>query len=74
MIQDSATKRDVNLTWPWESCFRPGQRVAMSMIFNSSNPSMACPNCQDKNGDNPELDKDIEWYALMKQFSAWTYR
>jgi hypothetical protein len=32
-IQDSVTKRDIDLRTDWEVCFSPGQRVDMSMIF-----------------------------------------
>ncbi|OBT46768.1 hypothetical protein VE00_02643 [Pseudogymnoascus sp. WSF 3629] len=33
VIQDSATKKDVNLGMEWDLCFSPGQRVEMSMVF-----------------------------------------
>jgi hypothetical protein len=52
-IQDSATTNDIDLSRDWETCFRPGQRVDMSMIFNRwHNPensvpdeSHKCPSC-----------------------------
>jgi hypothetical protein len=58
-IQDSATKEDVDLAAPWETCFYPGQRVAMSMVFNSQNPITHCPKCSTDNA-GPE-DEDVEW-------------
>jgi hypothetical protein len=32
-IQDSVTKRDIDLRTDWDVYFSPGQRVDMSMIF-----------------------------------------
>jgi hypothetical protein len=69
-MQDTATKRDVDLSSPWETCFRPGQRVAMSMIFNSAKASnMYCPTCNEDNGDDFAEDEDTEWYKL-KSFAV----
>ncbi|CZR68083.1 uncharacterized protein PAC_17982 [Phialocephala subalpina] len=60
-IQDTGLKSDIDLTGPWESCFRPGQRVDMSMVFVSKkNPSQSCPACQQDNGDGFEEDQDVE--------------
>jgi hypothetical protein len=68
VIQDAATKLDVDLTLPWEACFSPGQHAVMSMVFNSAKASnMSCPKCYDKNGDNAAQDEDIEWYAPNSQ-------
>ncbi|MCJ1388381.1 hypothetical protein MMC18_001228 [Xylographa bjoerkii] len=46
-IEDAVTKREVDLSQSWELCFRPGQRVWMSMVFNRphAHPRF-CPNCQ----------------------------
>jgi hypothetical protein len=69
-IQDATTKLDVDLTLPWEACFRPGQHTVMSMIFKSAKASnMACPTCNDKNEDNFAQDEDIEWYAPNPQLN-----
>ncbi|KAL2066145.1 hypothetical protein VTL71DRAFT_2216 [Oculimacula yallundae] len=62
-IKDLATDRDVNLELPWKTCFIPGQRVAMSMIFKSSNYKedvLCCPQCSDSNEDTRDYDQDIE--------------
>jgi len=60
-IQDSASKMDVDLSSAWESCFCPGQRYDMSMIFTSREASIqSCPKCHENNGDKYE-DEDIEW-------------
>lgn len=65
VIQDAATKLDVDLTLPWEACFTPGQHTVMSMVFNSKKtPKMCCPNCHDNNGRNAQnvvKDEEIEW-------------
>ncbi|QKX62296.1 uncharacterized protein TRUGW13939_09455 [Talaromyces rugulosus] len=49
VIEELGTQSSIDLAGPWETCFYPGQRVAMSMIFKqqhqtkSSNSS--CPRC-----------------------------
>ncbi|ESZ93230.1 hypothetical protein SBOR_6386 [Sclerotinia borealis F-4128] len=44
-IQDSATKRDIQLQDDWELCFSPGQKVEMSMIFRQVQVSNNCARC-----------------------------
>jgi hypothetical protein len=62
VIQDSILKRDIDLTKPWESCFRPGQRVDMSMIFLSEkDTTQCCPACHQET--NFPADHDIEWFV-----------
>jgi Fungal N-terminal domain of STAND proteins len=63
-IQDSIKRRDIDLTATWESCFQPGQRVDMSMIFTSAKSlSHSCPACQEDHGDGFTEDQDIEWFG-----------
>lgn len=63
-IQDSIKRRDIDLTAAWESCFQPGQRVDMSMIFTSAKIlSHSCPACQEDHGDGFTEDQDIEWFV-----------
>jgi hypothetical protein len=63
-IQDSFKGRDIDLAAAWESCFRPGQHVDMSMVFTSAkNLSQSCPACQEDHGDGFTEDQDIEWLA-----------
>lgn len=60
-VQDSVTKHDINLESAWEAVFRPGQKVAMSMVFNSAKATnMYCPTCREDNGDDFAEDEDIE--------------
>lgn len=59
-IQDTCLKRDIDLTGPWEGCFRPGQRVDMSMVFTSKKPSQSCPACRCENSDQFKENQDVE--------------
>ena len=62
IIQDSASNRDINLASPWDTCFRLGQNVAMSMVFNSAKAlTTNCPTCHEDAGDGFAEDEDIEW-------------
>jgi hypothetical protein len=46
-IQNSATKRDINIYDDWEKCFYPGQRVEMSVIFERRwQTGSTCPGCR----------------------------
>ena len=46
VIQETHTKRQIDLTQDWELCFLPGQRVDMSMVFRIAVIGRkACPNC-----------------------------
>ena len=46
VIQETSTKRDIDLTRDWDLCFLPGQRVEMSMIFKRPmQPYRTCPSC-----------------------------
>lgn len=64
-IQDSITKRDVDFSLPWESCFCPGQRVDMSMVFNSTEASnRGCPKCHEDNDNDFTEGQDVEWFVL----------
>ncbi|OBT71103.1 hypothetical protein VF21_09512 [Pseudogymnoascus sp. 05NY08] len=60
-IADVASDRDVNLGSAWETCFYPGQYVAMSLIFDSAKHSTwYCPKCRKPPADDFATDKDIE--------------
>lgn len=58
-IEDAATLKDVDLSSPWETCFYPRQRVAMSMVLNSQKSITHCPKCFADNA--AQEDADIEW-------------
>ena len=60
VIQEEGTCIDIDLSQTWESCFFPGRRVNMSMIFaRSKNTDMDCPKC--KAVIKGESGRDIEW-------------
>ena len=59
-IHDTWTKRDIDLSQPWEECFSPGQHVEMSMIFDSPRAcSTSCPGCHCE--CEVPARKDVEW-------------
>ena len=65
-LEDSKSKRDLQLTKPWAVIVRPGQRISMSMIFRLEwNPRAGCPGCGEKNVGS-DL-KDVEWYIYYLQ-------
>jgi hypothetical protein len=65
VIQDTATKRDIDLAQDWEVCFLPGQRVSMSIIFDLPEPwslgHAICPKC--KCIYEGLVETEIEWYS-----------
>ncbi len=64
-IQDTVTKRDLSPSLPWESCFCPGQRVDMSMVFNVTGAfEKGCPKCYEDNDDVFSDGQDVEWFVL----------
>ncbi|MCJ1388796.1 hypothetical protein MMC18_001646 [Xylographa bjoerkii] len=48
-IQETHSKRDIDLNRDWDCCFLPGQRVEMSMIFRQRDKAITdsdvCPGC-----------------------------
>ncbi|KAI9736967.1 MAG: hypothetical protein M1834_000556 [Cirrosporium novae-zelandiae] len=59
VIQDTCSKREIDLSQDWEMCFLPGQRVDMSMVFNSTTGAdNTCPNCREIS--NGAADKEVE--------------
>jgi hypothetical protein len=65
-ISEVATKRDIDLLQSWSRCFRPGQKVNMSMIFDLSprNKDNGCPVCGFINSGSS--DTEIKWYERFK--------
>jgi hypothetical protein len=63
-IQDSYTKRDVDLSSPWEACFSPGQHIDMSIQFYTSGyRKECCPICFHECNGAPGTD--VDWYARL---------
>ena len=44
-FQDRYLAKDVERCHSFESCFLPGRRIDMSMIFKQINPCKSCPKC-----------------------------
>jgi hypothetical protein len=62
VIQEHATRREIQRNFPWEVSFLPGQRVDMSLIFERQEKVSAqttCPRCQSVS--DGLLDTDILW-------------
>ena len=46
-LEDTRTKRAIDLQWPWHQCLLPGQNIDMSMIFSSAETvGSTCPGCR----------------------------
>jgi hypothetical protein len=65
LIEDSRTNRKIDLSWPWKVCFKPGQRVNMSMIFENlrsgERRETTCPRCHEVNDCG--TDHERAWYV-----------
>lgn len=74
ILEESRTKRRIDLSRDWDSCFLPGQRVEMSMTFQISREGgNDCPGCKatprllpSASYEQPDEDQDIEC-------NVWTY-
>ena len=67
VIQESATRREIGRSSPWEASFLPGQRVIMSMLFNDSTSSTSsCPSCQ--TSTNEPQNCEIHWSVTSSSF------
>ncbi|CAN9435241.1 unnamed protein product [Alternaria alternata] len=55
-IEELGTQSLINLTESWDSCFYPGQRVAMSMIFKQwqGDAKSSCPRCGTEHQESTE--------------------
>ena len=61
VMQESAAKREIERSRPWEASFLPGQKVVMSMLFDDAQGNMtSCPRCQTPS--QMSQDSDIQWY------------
>jgi hypothetical protein len=71
-IQESSSKRKLDLTAPWDSIFLPGRKVNMSTVFRRPQTSMSsCPGCQTENKiEDSNKGSEIQWYVNISIFSA----
>ena len=62
-IQESTSRKKLDLYGRWETVFLPGRRVNMSMVFHQSQTSMSsCPGCQTENEvGSGGMDSEIQW-------------
>ncbi|KAH6842363.1 hypothetical protein B0I37DRAFT_381750 [Chaetomium sp. MPI-CAGE-AT-0009] len=56
VIEDDGTKRDIDLTSDWETCFFPGQRVSMSMVLKRNSVMATCPACLTESGSTNDVE------------------
>lgn len=67
-LQDTALKKTLDLSRPWESLFRPGRKVIMSILFQQAKTTVSsCPGClkedmQDGAGDG---DAHVQWCVTL---------
>jgi hypothetical protein len=63
VIQEHVTRREIRRNQPWETSFLPGQRIDMSLVFESQEqkdlPQTTCPRCQTTSAELQ--DSDILW-------------
>jgi hypothetical protein len=63
VIQEHVTRREIRRNQPWEVSFLPGQRVDMSLVFESQEQKelaqTTCPRCQTASAELQ--DSDIQW-------------
>jgi hypothetical protein len=73
-IQDSATKRDIDLKADWDLCFFPGQRVDMSMIIRRDHAlqTSSCPKCA--HVSDGSMGSDIDWLVFSHIVHAYTFQ
>ncbi len=61
VIQETSTKRDIDLASDWDLCFLPGQRVEMSMIFqHPGHYYRTCPSCHTTTSGSGIEDVDCQ--------------
>ena len=59
-IEDSVTKKEIDLDSDWDFCFSPGQQVEMSIIVKKAqDPASTCPKC--KISCTCDQYKEVEW-------------
>jgi hypothetical protein len=46
VIEDSRSGKEFAMNRAWSMCFRPGQKVDMSMVFTENIKTTSCPGCR----------------------------
>lgn len=62
-MQDTASNKSLDITKPWESIFRPGRKVIMSMLFEQVETTISsCPACFREDVQKKDDEKThIQW-------------
>lgn len=61
-LEESRTRRIIDLRQPWHACFLPGQKIDMSMIFSEPGDgerTQICPGCRHNLASN-EIG-EVDW-------------
>jgi hypothetical protein len=68
VIEELGTQTQIDINSSWDSCFYPGQKVAMSMVFKQLEiPETACPRRGQEH--NEPAGKQINWYVLPSLYT-----
>jgi hypothetical protein len=60
VIEEMGTQNKIDIQQSWNSCFYPGQKVAMSMIFKlKQDIGSSCPRCGTQH--DVLMEKEISW-------------
>jgi hypothetical protein len=46
VIEDHRSGKEFAMNRAWAMCFRPGQKVDMSMVFTQNMKTTSCPGCR----------------------------
>ena len=69
VIQDAGSKKLIDLAGDWNTCFAPGQRVEMSIVFKvrkATNPS--CPGCRAAYATSKDVSDTVDYLACGMSF------
>lgn len=63
-VQDTQSKRILDLSRPWENIIRPGRKFVMSMVFELPKAVISsCPGCSTENFNRLQnKGSDFQWY------------
>ncbi|KAH7410535.1 hypothetical protein BKA64DRAFT_357102 [Cadophora sp. MPI-SDFR-AT-0126] len=74
ILQEHSTKREISRTRHWEGAFLPGQRIDMSLIFDTREQSRietSCPSCKEVSKDSQDLEIQCQncgiWYRRVTE-------
>lgn len=69
ILEEAGSRRAIDLRRPWHTCFLPGQKVNMSMIFSQPESiETSCPDCHYESGRG--TSEDVDWYIMKMSFAG----